>query len=77
MFDKLFIGFQQVHPLLRSVRILNEEEKKECLKIYENANANLHKIKSNEFLVKEIEGKVGDILCLIRKNEYIYRLVID
>ena len=77
MFDNLFNNFQQFHPLLRSARILNEEEKEECLKFFANENSNLHKIKSNEFLVKETGAKVGDILCLIRKDTYIYRLVVN
>lgn len=54
-----------------SARILNEDEKEECLKFF------AHKIKSNEFLVKETGAKVGDVLCLIRKDTYIYRLVVD
>jgi len=77
MFDNLFNNFHQVHPLLRSAKILNEDERKEYFKYYENANAHLHKIKSNDFLVKELGAQLGDILCLIRKNEYIYRLVVD
>ena len=77
MFHKLFNSFQQFHPLLRSARILNDEEKIECLKFFANENSNLHKIKSNEFLVKELDAKVGDILCLIRKDTYIYRLVVN
>ena len=67
----IYNNFQQFHPLLRSARILNEDEKEECLKFF------AHKIKSNEFLVKETGAKVGDILCLIRKDTYIYRLVVD
>jgi DNA-directed RNA polymerase subunit H (RpoH/RPB5) len=69
-------GFVLIHPLDRPMRILNEKEKEECLNFYKKSGNNIHKILSSDNIVKDIEAKVGDIICILRLSTEIFRLVV-
>ncbi|HII06372.1 MAG TPA: DNA-directed RNA polymerase subunit H [Methanotrichaceae archaeon] len=71
----------QDHDLVPAHILLSPEELEEMLKSYGVDSAQLPKIHVTDPVVKEIEGKVGDVVKIIRKSytsgeSVFYRLVI-
>lgn len=72
----------QDHDLVPSHHLLSPEELDVVLKSYGVDSAQLPKIHVTDPVVKEIGGKVGDVVSIIRKSStsgesVFYRLVID
>ncbi|KUK45280.1 MAG: DNA-directed RNA polymerase subunit H [Methanothrix harundinacea] len=72
----------QDHELVPAHILLSPEESEEMLKSYGVDSAQLPKIHVSDPVVKEIGGKVGDVVKIIRKSptsgeSVFYRLVID
>jgi DNA-directed RNA polymerase subunit H len=72
----------QDHDLVPAHVLLSPEELEEMLKSYGVDSAQLPKIHVADPVVKEIGGKVGDVVKIIRKSStsgesVFYRLVID
>ncbi len=72
----------QDHDLVPAHILLSPEESEEMLKGYGVESAQLPKIHITDPVVKEIGGKVGDVVKIIRKSptsgeSVFYRLVID
>jgi DNA-directed RNA polymerase subunit H len=72
----------QDHDLVPAHILLSSEELAEMLKSYGVDSAQLPKIHVTDPVVKEIGGKVGDVVKVIRKSytsgvSVFYRLVID
>ncbi|HPJ29933.1 MAG TPA: DNA-directed RNA polymerase subunit H [Methanothrix sp.] len=72
----------QDHELVPAHILLSPEESGAVLKSYGVDSAQLPKIHVNDPVVKEIGGKVGDVVKIIRKSptsgeSVFYRLVID
>lgn len=71
----------QDHILVPKHEVLSEEEAKEVLETLGISKEDLPKIKSDDPIAKEIGAKKGDIVRIIREDEYfgksiVYRLVI-
>lgn len=72
----------QDHGLVPAHILLTVEESDEVLKSYGVDSAHLPKIRVSDPVVKEIGGKVGDVVKIIRNSStsgesVFYRLVID
>lgn len=68
-----YTGFFNVHPNLRPMRILNQNERKNIIE----TNKNMHTVFSDNLIVKELNGVVGDVICIRNLHEDVYRLVIE
>jgi len=66
-------GFFKVHPNLRPMRVLNENERKNIIEI----NKNMHTVFYDNLIVKELNASIGDVICIRNLHDDVYRLVID
>lgn len=68
-----YTGFHKIHPHFPPVKLLTDKEKEEVLKL----NINLHTLLENDIIVRELEAKVGDIICVRKLQTDVYRMVIS
>jgi DNA-directed RNA polymerase subunit H (RpoH/RPB5) len=66
-------GFYNVHPNIRPVKLLNDIEKEQVLKM----NNNLHHLHFHNLIVTELNAKIGDIICIRNLHNDVYRIVIE
>jgi len=66
-------GFFKVHPNLRPMRVLNENERKSIIE----TNQNMHTVFPDNLIVKELNAVIGDVICIRNLHDDVYRLVID
>jgi DNA-directed RNA polymerase subunit H (RpoH/RPB5) len=57
--------------------LLSKNEKNLLIKFYNESNNNINKILVNDYISKNINAQVGDIICFTNsKNTKRYRLVV-
>ena len=56
--------------------LLNENQRIFTLQFFEESNNNIKKILQEEQLCKNLNAKIGDIICIVEKYKKIYRLVV-
>ena len=64
------------HPLLRCMRILGHREKINLIEYYKAAKSTLHTIYIDDLFAKQLQGKVGDIICITTNRNNVYRLIV-
>jgi hypothetical protein len=56
--------------------LLNENQRIFTLQFFKESNNIIKKILQEEKLCKNLNAKVGDIICIVEKYKKIYRLVV-
>lgn len=68
-----YTGFHLINHSIRPVKLLNNKEKEEILKI----NNNPHTICITDMIPIELGAKVGDIIAIKNLKNEVYRIVIN
>jgi DNA-directed RNA polymerase subunit H (RpoH/RPB5) len=66
-----------IYPLLRCMRILTHRQKINLIEYYEAAKSTLHTIYVDDLFAKQLNGKVGDIICITTNKNNVYRLIVS
>jgi len=70
-------GFQQLHPILRPMKILLGYEKKNITEYFKYANIDIPITYGDDLICKQLGAQIGDIICIQKKHTNLYRLVIE
>jgi len=69
--------FYSVNPCVKSFRLLYNFEKDRIIQEFTISNIPLYTIDSNNWICKELDAKINDIICIRNNTIDIYRKVIS
>jgi DNA-directed RNA polymerase subunit H (RpoH/RPB5) len=67
--------FYSVNPCIKSFRLLYDFEKDRIIQEFTTSNIHLYTIDINNWICKELNAKIDDIICIRNNTIDIYRKV--